>query len=337
MQTPKALVVAIAASAAIACSNDTTIPSPLPPGGGGSGETTSLSGTVVGHLDQAPVAGATLIHGASAAVTNAQGQFTLNGVSSSGAAGVVVNASGHVFRRVVYNMTPNRAGVEIDVIRDAPPFDLNFYRAWVRDSLQSTSLQATRPWTVDPNFYFKTLLDDVDESVPDETIDRLVGIFANSIAELSGGRRKIGTVERGTSPREVLDGWVNVTFARNLFGSLGRSTVGGNSATMALLYAPLLISTPQNNPYDCEFYMYSIADHEITHTMGYWHTFDTIGDSFSGPGCTGTGRPERTRLHSAIMYTRPFGNTDPDVDPASSAQLRAPGPADRRVVECFRQ
>jgi len=331
------LLVAAGTLGVTACTDDPTVPSPLPPPSGGGGETGTLSGTVTGYFDQAPIGGATVIHGSSAAVTNASGEFTLNGVATSGAVGVVVNAPGHVYRRVVYDMTPNRTGVKIDVIRDAPPFDLLFYRAWARDIIESQSLLTTKPWTVDPSFYFKTVLDDTGDVVPDETIDRLVGIFRNSVAELSGGRRKIDRIERGVSPREPLDGWVNVTFAQNLGGPLGRSTVGGNSATMALVYAPLLQSTPQNNPYNCELYLYSIADHEVTHTMGFYHTFNVVEDSFSGAGCTGTGRPERTRVHSAIMYARPFGNADPDVDPASSAQLTAPGSAYRPVVECFRQ
>jgi hypothetical protein len=337
MITPRVLVAFLAALSVASCTDDPTIPSPLPPSGGNPGGTGTLSGQVVEHLSGTPLAGATVLHGPSAAVTDANGQFTLNNITTSGAAGVVVNAPGHVFRRVIFDMTPNRSGVTIDVIRDAPPFDLLFYRAWVRDVLESETLQSTRPWTVNPNFYFKTVLDDVEETVPDAVIDRLVGLFANSITELSGGRRAIGTVERGASPREVLDGWVNVTFARNLSGALGRSSVGGNSGTMAFVYAPALLSTPQNNPYSCELYLYSIADHEITHTMGFWHTFDVIGDSFSGPGCTGTGRPERTRIHSAIMYSRPFGNTDPDVDPVTALQSTAPEAGPQPVVACFRQ
>lgn len=336
MQNHRLTIVLAFVVTAAACSSDATIPSPVPPPGG-SGDTTSLSGTVIGHLDSAPIAGATLVNGTVSALTSSAGLFTLNGVASSGTIGVTVNAPGHVFRRAVFAMTPNRSGVTIDLIRQAPPFDIEFYRMWARDSLQSTSLQATKPWTKNPNFYFKTLLDDVDEIVPDDVIDRIAGVFANAIVELSGGRRQIGVVERGTEARDAADGWVRVTFARALGGVLGRSTVGGDSGTMALLYAPLLQSTPQNNPFNCDFYLYGIADHEITHTMGFYHTFDTIGDSFSGPGCTGTGRPERTRIHSSIMYARPPGNTDPDIDPPSAAQSTAPGPAARREIACFRQ
>lgn len=320
------------------CTGDPTSPTAVaPPTSGGGGGSGILSGTVVGYFDSAPIAGATIINGNIVTVTDASGAFTLNGIASSGTVGIVVNATGHVYRRVVYDMTPNRAGVKVDIIRDSAPFDLLFYRAWARDFIQSQSLLATKPWTVDPSFYFQTQLLDIEETVPDAVIDRMIAIFANSVSELSGGRRKLGTVERGTTAREVTDGWVNVVFARNLGGVLGRSSVGGNSGTMTLLYAPLLQSTPQNNPYGCDFYMYGIADHEITHTMGFYHTFDTIADSFSGAGCTGTGRPERTRIHSAIMYSRPPGNTDPDVDPASSAQLVAPTRGIGPIVECFRQ
>jgi len=331
------LLVAASALGIAACTDDPTVPTPLPPPSGGGGETGTLSGTVVGYFDRAPLSGATVIHGSSAAVTNAAGEFTLNAVPTTGAVGVVVNAPGHVYRRVVYNMTPNRTGVTIDVIRDTAPFDFTFYRAWVRDLAQSQTLAATKPWTVDPSFYFKTVLGDTGEPVPDAVIDRIVGIFSNAVVALSGGRRKIDRVERNPSTREQLDGWVNVTFVQNLGGALGRSSVGGNSGTINLVYGALLQSTPLNNPYDCEFYLYSIADHEITHTMGFYHTFDTIADAFSGPGCTGTTYPERTRIHSAIMYSRPFGNTDPDIDPASSAQLTAPEPGFQPVVECFRQ
>jgi hypothetical protein len=37
------------------------------------------------------------------------------------------------------------------------------------------------------------------------------------------------------------------------------------------------------------------------------------------------------------MYSRPFGNTDPDVDPVTALQSTAPGAGVRPVVACFRQ
>lgn len=343
MQHVKTILLAVVVLAA-GCSSGSDVPNPVAPGGGGSGGGIgsgdgTLSGTVVRQLDGSPVGGATIIAGSAiAATTDAQGNFFLNGVVTSGPLGVVVNAPGHVFRRVALSMTPNRTGVVIRAIRDQAPFNLDFYRMWVRDSLEGQTLQITRPWTQNPNFYFQTELLDIDgEIVPDDVIDRLAGIFAASIPELSGGRRQIATVERGTEPREVIDGWVNVVFARNLGGSLGRSTIGGNSGTMSFVYAPNLLSTPTNNPFNCEFPLYSVADHEITHTMGYWHTIDVFVDSFSGPGCTGAGRPEHIRLHSDIMYSRPPGNMDPDVDPPSALQSTAPGPGSGPVVACFRQ
>lgn len=344
MRYATTITLAAVAFLAAGCSSGGDVPNPVAPGSGGGGGGAgagdgTLTGTVVRQLGGGPVSGATVIAGSAIATnTDAQGVFFLNGVATSGPLGIVVNAPGHVFRRVALSMTPNRTGVEIRAIQDAAPFSLDFYRMWVRDSFEGQSLQVTRPWTQNPNFYFQTELLDIEgEIVPDDVIDRLAGIFAASIPELSGGVRQIGTIERGTASREVIDGWVNVVFARNLGGTLGRSTVGGNSGTISLVYAPNLLSTPNNNPYDCEFPLYSVADHEITHTMGFWHTLDVFVDSFSGEGCTGAGRPERVRLHSGIMYSRPPGNMDPDVDPASALQSTVPGPGTQPVVACFRQ
>jgi hypothetical protein len=79
----------------------------------------------------------------------------------------------------------------------------------------------------------------------------------------------------------------------------------------------------------------SLADHEITHTMGYWHTQNVIVDSFSGEGCPGSPRPDYIRFHSSVMYSRPVGNKDPDLDPAPATAVQAPESGRRVVVSCF--
>jgi hypothetical protein len=60
-----------------------------------------------------------------------------------------------------------------------------------------------------------------------------------------------------------------------------------------------------------------IADHEIVHVMGFWHTSDTFHDFHSATGCPGSGRPDRVRYHAAVMYSRPPGNQDVDNDSPS--------------------
>jgi hypothetical protein len=329
--------VALAVSATACTQRSSTAPDPIPipdrPTGSG-----LVSGTVVGHLTGTPIAGATVTMGASAAVTTATGEFTLTNTLTSGVGNIIVGAPGYVLRGVSVALAAERTGIRIDMIREADPFSLQFYRAWARDLFGSLEMKTLAPWTVDPNFYFKVSLEDEDQTVPPGVIARIVEIFAASIPELSGGRRQIGTVETGTETRPETDGWVNVIFYRvTPTGALGSTTIGGNTGAMVLFYAPELLSNPQNNPYGCPTVLESVVDHEITHIMGYYHTLDTIIDSFSGAGCNGNGRPERTRFHSAIMYARPPGNRDPDIDPNTVFQAQAPRAGRRSMVACFLQ
>ena len=67
--------------------------------------------------------------------------------------------------------------------------------------------------------------------------------------------------------------------------------------------------------------------------MGFWHTDNSLVDEFSGTGCPGTGRPGYTLYHANVVYSRPVGNIDPDVDPVSSAQQLAPR-GSRPIVRC---
>jgi hypothetical protein len=324
-----------AAAIAISCTSSSTAPNPIDPGELPTGSGT-VSGVVVTHLTGEPIGGATVRMGAAATVTNAAGEFTLTNTLTSGIGNIISSAPGFVLRGVSVALAAQRTGIRIDMIREAEPFVLEFYRAWARDLFGSFELQVLKPWTMDPNFYFKLSLEDEDQVVPPDVIARIVEIFTASIPELSGGRRKIGTVETGTEPREPMDGWVNVTFYRvPPGGALGSSSIGGNVATMVLFYAPELLPNLINNPWECDTVLESIVDHEITHTMGYFHTLDIVNDTFSGPGCSGSGRPDYVRFHSAIMYARPPGNRDPDIDPTDVFQVQAPLASERPVVHCF--
>ena len=86
------------------------------------------------------------------------------------------------------------------------------------------------------------------------------------------GRFRVAAFETGDRRRPAQEGWVNLTFYPQLGGAFGTSTVGGNSGTMSIRYG--MVSSPTTNPNNCMTPEVSIADHEITHTMGFWHTPD---------------------------------------------------------------
>jgi hypothetical protein len=292
-----------------------------------------LSGTVVAYGTNTPVSGATVRLGGAASVSNSTGQFTLTNVAESGSGVATVALPGYVYRGVALSLAHVRTGVTLDVLRDAAPFSLDFYRQIARNSGASSTLLPTARWTVAPSFYFQRLTVDTGLPVPDQIIQAIQANFALSVPEIAGGRFNVAASVVGDGPRAAQDGWVNVTFYTVIpTGSLGNASVGGNSGTMVIRYDPALVSNGSTNPYNCSSIALQAADYLITSTMGFYQTVNAIVDEFSGPGCPGVGRPANTVYHTALMYSRPVGNIDPDVDPVSSAHAFASTGAARPVV-----
>lgn len=314
---------------AAACGGSPSTPTLLAGAGSSPGE---VSGTVIKYQDGTPMAGVTVTSGGRAARTDAQGRFTLAGLGDSGTATLTANPAGYLFRGVNVALAAARSGLTLDLLQDAPPFSLSFYREFVRDATESLALSPTAPWTMNPSFYVKRTVDGTSNyRVNDDVIDRIRDVIAGSIPELSGGRLRLAAFERGDDPRPAADGWVNLTFFEQ-GDTFGRSSVGGNSGTMFIRY--FLSSNPNTNPYNCYTPEVQVVDHEITHTMGYWHTSNTFADTFSGEGCPGSGRPDYVRYHAKVMYSRPKGNRDPDIDPADAIFASAPAPLERWLVDC---
>ena len=320
-----ALVVAVAA-----CGDSSpSAPFTLAPNTGSA----TITGTVLGYVDRAPISGATVLLGTQASVADGQGRFSFTNVPVSGGAVVTSNVAGHLFRGVGVSLSQVAGGLTIDLIRDAPPFNLVFYREFARNAFESSQLQALKPWTRAPSFYVKLLVDGTTTRIADQVVTGLRDLFARSVPELSGGKFQMAAFETGEETRPAQDGWVLVTFHQQLGAAFGRSSVGGNSGTIDIRYG--ITSSPTTNPTNCVTPEISIADHEITHTMGYWHTQNVLTDSFSGTGCPGAPRPEHVRFHAALVYSRPPGNKDPDVDAAPATGLLAPGEGGARpVVSC---
>ena len=327
---PRSSIAAIACIVAASCQGG----SPTTPGTLGPPSGVSTNGSISGRVTTygaGPVSGATVLFAGVIATTDANGNFTLNAVPASGTGIVTINAPGHLFRGVAVALGANRTEIAVDTVRDADPFSLSFYRAFVRNNLESVSLRPIARWTIAPSFYVKTTVEGSGEVIPEAVMAKMREVIAGSVPELSGGRLQMAAFETGPAARQALTGWVNITFHAELGAAFGRSTVGGNSGSIDLRYG--LVSTPTTNPFGCLIPEIGVLDHELTHTMGFWHTADVFADSFSGQGCPGTGRPAQTRYHAALAYSRPVGNRDPDVDPIESAQpmsARAQPPA----VEC---
>ena len=118
---------------------------------------------------------------------------------------------------------------------------------WVRNALESSNIEVTRPWTRSPSFYVRMVV--MGANAPTTTrvdpavVDRIRDLFEKSVPELSGGRFRVAAFETGDEERPAQDGWVNVTFYQQLGNAFGTSTVGGNSGTMSIRYGVASNST----------------------------------------------------------------------------------------------
>ena len=136
---------------------------------------------------------------------------------------VTVSAPGHITRETAI------ATATVDLIRDAAPFDLAFYRQLVRNAFEAPdSIQPLRRQRQSPRVYVRTV-DEAGAAIDAATL-RVVtdNITARLIESLSGGAITLAALESGTDTRIGMPGWITVSWP-TLEGRCGQATVGGDS------------------------------------------------------------------------------------------------------------
>jgi hypothetical protein len=261
------------------------------------------------------------------ATTGADGSFTITTpVPPAGVPyAMLVTGDGVVERRTY--LLPNaagRSGVEISMLRLAPPFDLGFYRQFMRNSLEEPEqYRSWRRWTTAPKFYVRTI-DDDGGSIDVATLEAVRAGIVDGVRHFSPFGDAV--VETGSDERASAPGWVVVTMrGRWTFGNpCGRAVVASDPGWIHLwLDACRCGGEPSR-------VSRRLVMHEVGHTLGFWHV--------SGPHMMASifechHRPsDAERYHAALAYTRPVGNVDPDTDPQSGAAMLAG--AGERVISC---
>ena len=278
----------------------------------------SLAGRVLVNPTGEPVPGATLTlsppsqPAQSVLVALDGGTISVDSVPE-GQIPFVVSAPGFIDYSSRFDLTESISGFEWRIIRDAPPFSLPFYRQFVRNSEESSILQPLRRWTFSPSFYVRSVTKDGGTPVDPSILERVTAVIERSVPELSAGQLSARAIEVGSQERPPSHGWVMVDFYDHLEDALGRASVGGPMGTIELT-----TRETGNIVRGCSSSVVSVAEHEMVHTMGFYHTFAPYGqviEDFHGSGCTGEGRSARARYHVAIAYSRPPGNRDMDSDP----------------------
>ena len=311
-----ALVVSTTACGGSNSSSTPTAPTTAP----ASLTTATLTGQVVSLNGGAPVGGVSIDANGVAATSDGQGTFTVTIPAGSTAERVVLTAP-QILSRTVFVARTTRT-LRLDVIRtDDGGFDAKYYRQLVRNEFDGTTgLQPLRRWTQSPSFYLKTV-DEAGVTMDPQLVDMVEADIRLSVSAFTGGQFDVAAIDRGVQTRETTPGWITVKWlGAPQPGVCGRAHVGlERGATIEFSYL-----NTSGCGCDGSRIRHKTVRHEVGHAMGFWHV-DNTEDVMSNRNFSCHTMPtSREQFHAGIAYSRPVGNTDPDVDPSTSIRSTSP-------------
>jgi hypothetical protein len=269
------------------------------------------------------VAGARVDSPLGVLTTDGSGQFTLTqSVAPTSPMRVSVNADGHRPRETSIGF-PRSTDLVIDLVSRSAPFDEVFYNQLARDAFDEPGRnhQLWR-WTVAPKYYLKTTTER-GQPVPPEVLQVVRRGVVDGTHYFTGGRFA-ATIEEGVDARPQQTGWINVLIVHDIPPDdiCGRaSSVGGNPSTIQLRLERCGCGS-NKVPAD-------LVLHEVGHALGMFHVADRDSVMVSGvTKCNQLLPSPMEQYHAALIYARPRGNRDPDIDPAAftlSERAGAPG------------
>jgi hypothetical protein len=254
---------------AYACGGGPTAPSSTPP-------PATFTGTVTNTVTGAPVVGFSAV---------------MNGSR------VTLSAPGYLTRE-----TTNAATV--DLIPDAAPFDLTFYRQFARDALDAGSPGPLRVLSAAPSIYLQRT------GLSDANVNALEAAARSVIPALTGGRFQLVAWTTGETLPADRSGVITLELVNDTNQPCGRTLQGASAGHSWLNVAAR-----------CSYNGFSIDPplfaHEMGHALGFAHVSGAA--HLMGPRPTFADRPsiapsDTERYHAAIAYHRSAGNRDVDSD-----------------------
>jgi hypothetical protein len=218
-----------------------------------------------------------------------------------------------------------RTGVNLDLIRNAAPFSMDFYRQFARGNYDHSADGAPfslQRWTTSPSFYVKTV-DQSGRAIEPEVLTRVYDAIRAAVPAFTGGVYAVAALETGTETRAQAPGWINVDIRRNPAEKVicGFAQIGANPGSITL--NDDVCSCGSNKIPG------AVTMHEVGHALGFFHVGDrsSLMYPFVAGDCPAGALSAAESYHAKIAYSRSRFNVDPDRDQPSFAALTAGGGA----------
>jgi hypothetical protein len=256
----------------------------------------AFTGRVTETLTGIPVTGATVTSGGVSVQSGSGGTFSLDGSVAS--ARVTVSAPGYLARETT--ITAGR-DVAVDIIHEAAPFSLVFYRQMARNTWEGGTALPLYVLPAAPAFYLQT------KGLTSENISTLAQATRSIVPAFTGGRFTVTTFETGVDARAERAGWIVIELVNELPQRwCGLALIGASAGHIWMNTADRCLARGSLDD--------GLLSHEIGHALGFWHLdFQNalMHSEFELPHRTIT---DGERYHGAVAYTRFAGNRDIDVD-----------------------
>jgi len=283
--------------------------------------TWSVAGRLVDTVTGQPIGGAQIAPtwDLPAVTTGTDGSFSLGAVPNppSTPYRLSVSNSGFVTRELWVSWERGaRSDVTLDLIRDAAPFSMEFYRQFVRGTYDNDGPHPVLRWHESPRFYLRTV-DQNGRAVEQSVLAVVRDAIMRAVPLFTGNKLSVAALETGVETRGEAEGWINIDIRRDRSEkqTCGTAFVGANPGVITLMYDTCACGSNKIPS--------AVVLHEVGHALGFFHVPDTASAMYPFvPGkCPPGNLSAAERYHAAIAYSRSRGNTDPDNDHSSGRFL----------------